>query len=158
MIYRHYVTNVLVLFTIFYSILPGTQTQTVITMDFQFNVDTIILYVQDLERLTSFYTQIFKFDIIEAYPSSWVLLNAGNAKIGLHQAGRQWLDKNKVASGTNSNTKIVFELNEDINRVRGHLIDQQVSMGEIKTFDNYDYWLCDGEDPEGNVFQLKQRK
>jgi hypothetical protein len=31
-------------------------------------------------------------------------------------------------------------------------------MKEIKTFDNYDYWLCDGEDLEGNVFQLKQRK
>jgi hypothetical protein len=29
---------------------------------------------------------------------------------------------------------------------------------EITTFDNYDYWLCDGEDPEGNVFQLRQRK
>ena len=31
-------------------------------------------------------------------------------------------------------------------------------MREIKTFENYDYWLCDGEDLEGNVFQLKQRK
>jgi hypothetical protein len=31
-------------------------------------------------------------------------------------------------------------------------------MREIKTFDNYEYWLCDGEDPEGNVFQLKRKK
>jgi hypothetical protein len=31
-------------------------------------------------------------------------------------------------------------------------------MQQIKTFENYDYWLCDGADPEGNIFQLKQRK
>jgi len=31
-------------------------------------------------------------------------------------------------------------------------------MREIKTFDGYAYWLCDGQDPEGNVFQLKQSK
>jgi hypothetical protein len=31
-------------------------------------------------------------------------------------------------------------------------------MQEVTTFDGYDFWLCDGKDPEGNVFQIKQRK
>ncbi len=57
-----------------------------------------------------------------------------------------------------NNTKIVFEIGEDINKVREELLNQNVFMKEIKTFDNYDYWLCDGQDPEGNIFQLKQRK
>ncbi|HLK31316.1 MAG TPA: hypothetical protein VKT28_22240 [Puia sp.] len=57
-----------------------------------------------------------------------------------------------------SNTKIVFELDEDIDKIIKHLIEENIVMREIKTLDNYEYWLCDGEDPEGNVFQLKQKK
>ena len=45
-----------------------------------------------------------------------------------------------------------------ISPLREQLLNQHVPMREIKTFDNYDYCLCDGEDPEGNVFQLKQKK
>lgn len=53
---------------------------------------------------------------------------------------------------------MVFEINEDINEMRALFHQQNVEMRQIKTFDNYDYWLCDGLDPEGNVFQLKQKK
>ena len=31
-----------------------------------------------------------------------------------------------------------------------------VSMLELKRYDGFAYLLCDGEDPEGNVFQLSQ--
>ena len=42
--------------------------------------------------------------------------------------------------------------------MRQQLIKDNVLIKEVISFDNYDYWLCDGEDPEGNVFQLKQKK
>jgi hypothetical protein len=35
----------------------------------------------------------------------------------------------------------------------GHCAIELNQMGK-----EYDYWLCDGEDPEENVFQLKQKK
>jgi hypothetical protein len=38
------------------------------------------------------------------------------------------------------------------------LLDKNVPMKTIKTFDDYNYWLCEGKDPEGNTFQLKQKK
>jgi hypothetical protein len=87
-----------------------------------------------------------------------VLLRAGNGYIGLHKIGDQYLSKIKSGYKFDNNAKIVFEIQEDINKARQLLIDKNVSMREIKTFDNYDYWLCDGEDPEGNIFQLKQKK
>ena len=124
----------------------------------RFNLDTIIFYVQNVDRLKSFYTDILKLEIIEEYNSQWTLLGAGNSKIGLHKIGDQYLDKIKDGYKFDNNAKIVFEIEEDINILRKWLLDQNVIMKEIKTFDNYDYWLCDGEDPEGNVFQLKQRK
>lgn len=122
------------------------------------NLDTIILYVQDVNRLKSFYTTTFGFEILEEYETEWVLLNAGNGKIGLHKIGGQYLAQIKSGHKFDNNTKVVFEINEDIHATRQLLLEQKVLMREVKTFDHYDYWLCDGEDPEGNMFQLKQKK
>lgn len=122
------------------------------------NLDTTIFYVQDVERLKSFYTTIFELEILEEYQATWVLLKAGHGKIGLHKIGPEYWDESKGAFKFDNNTKIVFEINEDIHKIRAVLLTQHVAMREVKTFEGYGYWLCDGEDPEGNVFQLKQQK
>lgn len=57
-----------------------------------------------------------------------------------------------------NNTKLIFEIETSIKEVRKEFLAKSIEMREIKTFENYDYWLCDGIDPEGNVFQLKKRK
>ena len=122
------------------------------------NLDTIVLFVQNVDKLKYFYAQVLKLDIIEEDASTWVLLKAGDSKIGLHKIGDQYLDKSKGEFKFDNNVKIVFEVDEDIELVRAQLINQNVSMKSVITFDKYNYWLCDGEDPEGNVFQLKQKK
>ncbi|MCJ8210543.1 hypothetical protein MUY27_12565 [Mucilaginibacter sp. RS28] len=127
-------------------------------MNIKFSLDTIIFYVQDVDRLKSFYQDLFGGEVVEEFESVWALLQLGSFKIGLHRMGDQYFDKTKGPFKFDNNTKIVFELTDDINAVRAYLVSRQVAMREIKTFDDYDYWLCDGEDPEGNVFQLKQRK
>ncbi len=122
------------------------------------NLDAIILYVQDVDRLKTFYIDTFNMEVIEEHPPQWVLLKAGHGNLGLHKIGEQYLDKSKGSFKFDSNCKIVFDIQEDINKARDRLVSQNVAMREVKTFDNYDYWLCDGEDPEGNVFQLKKKK
>ena len=121
-------------------------------------LDTIIIFVQNVGKLKSFYVDILALDIVEELRSEWLLMKAGNCNIGLHKIGDQYLDSNQAGFKVDSNTKVVFEIDEDIHSAREWLVNQNVSLGEIKTFENYDFWLCDGEDPEGNVFQLKQRK
>ena len=123
-----------------------------------FSLHSIILYVQNVQHLRSFYTRVFNLEVIEEYQDTWVLLKAGNAHIGLHRIGEQYLDKKAAPFKFHNNTKLVLEIKQDIHVLREQLIGQQVAMREIKTFENYDYWLCDGEDPEGNVFQLRQKK
>lgn len=127
-------------------------------MDFNARLDSIILYVQNVPNLKSFYCNTFNLKVVEEYESLWVLLAAGHTKIGLHKMGDQYLPADGKPFKFNNNTKLVFEINQDLIAVRTQFIDQGIPMREIKTFDNYDFWLCDGEDPEGNVFQLKQRK
>ncbi|MET3129483.1 catechol 2,3-dioxygenase-like lactoylglutathione lyase family enzyme [Arcicella rosea] len=119
---------------------------------------SIIIFVQSIEVMKDFYVGILALEIIEEYGNNWLLLKAGDFQIGLHKIGEQYLEGNQEAFKFDNNTKIVFEVDEDLYILREQLIAQQVTLGEVKTFDNYDYFLCDGEDPEGNVFQLKQQK
>lgn len=121
-------------------------------------LDTIIIFVQSIEVLRDFYVGILELEIIEEYGNNWLLLKAGDCQIGLHKIGEQYLEENQEAFKFDNNTKIVFEVDEDLYTLREQLIAQEVTLGEVKTFDNYDSYLCDGEDPEGNVFQLKQKK
>ena len=122
------------------------------------NLDCIIIFVQNVDKLKFFYVDILKLDIVEESKPGWLLLKAGNCNIGLHKIDEQYLDSNQPAFRFDNNTKIVFEIDEDIHTTRERLVNQNVLLREIKTFENYDFWHCDGEDPEGNVFQLKQRK
>ncbi|MBB6003386.1 VOC family protein [Arcicella rosea] len=119
---------------------------------------SIIIFVQSIEVLKDFYVGILALEIIEEYGYNWLLLKVGDCQIGLHKIGEQYLEENQEAFKFDNNTKIVFEVDEDLYTLREQLIAQQVTLGEVKTFDNYDYFFCDGEDPEGNVFQLKQQK
>lgn len=119
--------------------------------------DTIILYVQNVELLKNFYVENFSLKVIEE-DSGWVLLNAGAVNIGLHTIGDQYLEEIKSGYQFDNNTKIVFEIDVDIEAARNELISKNTAMREIKTFENYNFRLCDGTDPEGNVFQLKVKK
>lgn len=124
----------------------------------QMTLDTIIIFVQNIENLRSFYIEGLGMEIIEDQQPEWLLLGAGACKVGLHKIGDAYLDSTKEPITFDNNVKISFEIFEDIHTVRSQFIDMGILMKEVKTFDNYDYWLCDGEDPEGNVFQLKERK
>jgi predicted enzyme related to lactoylglutathione lyase len=123
-----------------------------------FNLGSIVLFVQDVDKLKAFYVDVFQLVIIEEYPSEWLLLQAGNCSIGLHKIGKEYREEGQKPFKFDNNTKIVFDIEEDIHQTREKLLAKNVLLKEVKTFDGYGYWLCDGEDPEGNVFQLRQRK
>ncbi|WP_223606489.1 VOC family protein [Chryseobacterium sp. OSA05B] len=119
--------------------------------------DSVILYVQNVELLKKFYVENFSLKVIEE-DSSWVLLNAGTVNVGLHKIGDQYLREIESGYQFDNNTKLVFEIDVDIEWARNELISKNTEMREIKTFDHYNFRLCDGTDPEGNVFQLKVKK
>ncbi|REA60917.1 VOC family protein [Dyadobacter luteus] len=124
----------------------------------RFKLGSIILYVRDVTLLRTFYTYHFGMTVLEEFGETWALLAAGDVSLGLHQMGEQYLAKESNSVDEQSNAKLVLDTDTDIEEVVRQLIENGVSMREIKTFDNYDFWLCDGIDPEGNVFQIRQRK
>ena len=122
------------------------------------NLSGIILFVKDIEKLKTFYINVLRLELKEEISSEWVLLKAGQCEIGLHKKGDEYADKIEGSLLSDSNTKIVFDIDTDIYLLREQLTGKNVSLREIKTWDGFDYIICDGEDPEGNVFQLRQRK
>ena len=120
-------------------------------------LDTVMLFVQDVDRLKDFYVNKLGLEIAEEIKSEWVLLKAGGCNIALHKAGADYQSAGPDFK-VNGNVKIVFQTDDNIFDQRERLHNEGITISAVKTFDNYDYRLCDGEDPEGNVFQLKQKK
>jgi catechol-2,3-dioxygenase len=120
------------------------------------SLDTIILFVQNVDRLKAFYVDLLNLEVVEESKSEWLLLKAGHCHIGLHKIGE--LYSSEGAFKFDNNTKLVFDVDEDLQAIRERLLQEKTQLQEIKTFDGYPFFLCDGEDPEGNVFQLRQRK
>ncbi len=88
----------------------------------------------------------------------WVLRNDGNVNIAFHKIGEKYFDSTDVYHQFDNNTKIVFEIEDDLETIRKEFLAKNIPMRKLKTFEEYDCCLCYGTGPEGNVFQLKKRK
>jgi predicted enzyme related to lactoylglutathione lyase len=113
----------------------------------------ILLYVQDVDRLATFYRDVFDLATVEAIPGEWAVLAAGSCELALHRVGPAY---RRPGAMTESNAKLVFAVDRDLTELRAELIARGVAMREIKSFPPLTGALCDGTDPEGNVFQLAE--
>jgi predicted enzyme related to lactoylglutathione lyase len=122
----------------------------------QARLGRIILYVQDVERLSEFYRQAFAFPLGQHIPGEWAVLDAGACEIGLLKAGGAYRAPPGAWRGDNNNAKLVLTIEEPIEAARQRLADLGADMGALKSYPGLTGPLCDGRDPEGNVFQLAQ--
>ncbi|MFT3934566.1 MAG: hypothetical protein QM726_13165 [Chitinophagaceae bacterium] len=120
----------------------------------QLSLTSIILFVHDVDLLKQFYVKHFSFNIAEEIKGEWVLLNAGPATIGLHKVGAAFASATNNST-QNNNCKLVFETTEYLQQLHTQLRQSNVFVKEIQTWEGYGYTVFDGEDAEGNVFQVK---
>ena len=116
----------------------------------------IVLYVQDVQRLTEFYRDVLGLRVVEELKDEWTVLQAGHCQLGLHRVGKAFRVADASSWRVNSNAKLVMTVHEDLETLRGELIAKGVPMRAIKSYPGFTGLLCDGTDPEGNVFQLAQ--
>jgi predicted enzyme related to lactoylglutathione lyase len=116
----------------------------------------LILYVHDVTLLKSFYQTHFDLTISEEIENEWVVMKAGEVEIALHRVGEPYRQLTKPKQAGTSNVKIVFSVNSGLVELREKLLDAGVRMRNLKRYDGFPRLMCDGEDPEGNVFQLSQ--
>ncbi len=116
----------------------------------------VILYTHDVRRLKVFYQTHFGLALREDIDGEWVVLDAGGVELALHRVGPAHRAASAGQTGAGSNAKFVFRIDDDLEARREALVRDGIAMREIKRFAGFPYRLCDGVDPEGNVFQLMQ--
>jgi predicted enzyme related to lactoylglutathione lyase len=124
-------------------------------MSMNVTLSKIILFGKEIEKLKNFYQEHFGFTLVEETRDEWALLNTGNIDLAFHKIGAQYR-RHDEPFHADSNTKLVFEVSDDLPVVRENLLQKGVKLRDLKSFPGTNAWFCDGEDPEGNVFQLRQ--
>lgn len=116
----------------------------------------IILYVQDVDRLAAFYRGSFGLHAVEEIAGEWVVFDAGACQLALHRVGPEYRAADPDPRESHSNAKVVLTVDRPMAGFRAELLAKGVRMGDIKSYPSVAGLLCDGRDPEGNVFQLFQ--
>jgi catechol 2,3-dioxygenase-like lactoylglutathione lyase family enzyme len=119
-------------------------------------LNRVILYVQDVDRLASFYQHAFGLPVVEEIRGEWAVLEAGPCQLALHRVGKAYRVEDPAAWEVESNAKLVMTVDRPLTELRAELIARGVRMGDIKSYPPLTGRLCDGRDPEGNVFQLAE--
>jgi catechol 2,3-dioxygenase-like lactoylglutathione lyase family enzyme len=118
------------------------------------SMSRVILFVGDTARMTVFYRDVIGLDIIDDEDPNFVILNGGGCQLCLHQIPTEYLGKETTEPREDSYVKFVF-YSDNVEADRAELIAKGVRMKEIVRWENIA--LCDGCDPEGNIFQISTR-
>lgn len=120
------------------------------------SLNRVMLFVQDVQRLSDFYADLSGMTVVEAIEGEWAVLRTGACELALHRVGEAWRVDDPSEWRVENNVKLVFSVDQDLEALRRELIGKGVEMDEVKSFPGPTGPLCDGRDPEGNVFQLTQ--
>ena len=113
----------------------------------------VILFAKDLQRLAEFYNEALGLPVIDAPTApGWLELDAGGVRLALHsippRLARQIEITHPPRAREENPAKQVFEVDE-LDAMRRRLVHHGATMFEPKSSG-----ICDGLDPEGNVFSL----
>jgi catechol 2,3-dioxygenase-like lactoylglutathione lyase family enzyme len=108
----------------------------------------IILFTRSLDAMTAFYRDVLGLELL-VDEKGWKEFSvragdAGGVRLALH-AGEPAPGKTKLAFFT-----------DEVEKARDELVKRGAKMRALKGGDGLD--LCDGEDPDGNPFQLSNRR
>lgn len=114
---------------------------------------TAIVFAKDLQLLAEFYHEALGLPLIDApMAPGWLELDAGGVRLALHAISPRVARKIEIThpprAREESPMKLVFEV-DDLIAARRRLVQYGATMFEPKSAS-----LCDGLDPEGNVFSL----
>jgi len=123
-------------------------------------VSRIILFANDMEKMTPFYEAIIGLRRVGTPEDSddFVALDAGGVHLCLHRIPEQYARDVEVAippvAREGTPIKVCFH-SPDVRHARGVLESRGARLGPVREFGNLH--VCDGIDPEGNVFQISNR-
>ena len=114
----------------------------------------VMVFVSDLDRMRRFYAGALGLAVTEEEPG-WVRFATGGAAFALHaipaDIARGIAITDPPAPRADTAIKFTFHV-DDVDAARAQLVAHGAAIRDVKR------WgarvLCDGVDPEGNVFQI----
>jgi predicted enzyme related to lactoylglutathione lyase len=121
----------------------------------------VILFAKDAAALARFYADVVGLER-GASPeddADFITLAGGGAQLCIHaipaRIAKTIVIEDPPKAREQTALKIAF-FAEDVERARGEVVARGARMGKVTRFGSLA--LCDGVDPEGNVFQLSNRR
>ena len=111
-------------------------------------ISRVMLFVKDVPTVAAFYRDKLGLQPLGEITPEWVELQTGSCTVALHKAGKPLIERGDASA------KIVFGV-KDVAAGKALLESRGVKMGKINSFSGID--ICDGKDPEGNLFQISSR-
>jgi catechol 2,3-dioxygenase-like lactoylglutathione lyase family enzyme len=117
----------------------------------------VMLYAKDLKRMVTFYRDVLGFAVLPSRfdPAEFVVLDAGTAQLCLHQIPEVIARNIEIADPAEPRMKVpvkIMYVTEDVAAMRESLMARGAPMGALQNYPPLVY--CDGQDPEGNIFQI----
>ena len=119
-----------------------------------------MLFVKSMEPMARFYGETLELRSLpcDDDPEDFRIFDAGGTQLALHAIPEPWASGIEIGDPPEARegaaAKVVFRCS-DLKRAREALVSRGVQLGPIHVSGPLS--LCDGIDPEGNVFQLSNR-
>jgi len=117
-------------------------------------LNSIIIFVGNVNKCADFYRDTFGFTALPSEDADWIELDTGGCRLAFHKAHGSKGRIDSPTGGPMNPHKIVFYA-ENVEATRDAIVARGAKMGEIRKFGSLAY--CDGQDPEGHVFQISNR-
>src|SRR5262245_49963022 len=118
-----------------------------------------VLYAKDLGRLVDFYSSVAGMEP-QTIEKGYAILGGGPSQFVIVRIPKRIADTIDIATPPepreDTPLKLVFAV-EDIARARDRAAELGGAMNAVEREWEFDHAkVCDGHDPEGNVFQVRQ--
>jgi len=120
----------------------------------------VIIFAKDMAKMASFYGSVLGLPRVETPDDSadFISFDAGALQLALHRIPEEYARGIEITdppmARENAVIKVVFGA-VNVNQTRGELESRGATLGPVRQFGALH--LCDGTDPEGNIFQLSNR-
>jgi catechol 2,3-dioxygenase-like lactoylglutathione lyase family enzyme len=110
-------------------------------------ISRVIIFTHDVQRLSDFYKRYFGLEVVGEADAEWAELSSGTCNIAFHRYSEE-------VDGRDGWVKVVFG-SRNVADEKARLEDLGLSLSEVVEFGSIQ--LCDGQDPDGNRFQISSR-
>jgi catechol 2,3-dioxygenase-like lactoylglutathione lyase family enzyme len=122
-------------------------------------VGQVMVFAKDMARMSAFYRDgVGLVPVEDTRPDEWIRFDAGGVLFALHAIPAEVAKHIAISDPPKrrGDTAIKFTFHvADVEAARQQLLAHGAQMSEIAR--HADLELCDGLDPEGNVFQIANR-